>query len=243
MWKSSLRVRLGIFCPLVLLLAASAPLPQTETALVQLMEDVGAEPAFYMMHHGSRTTSAYGRAEVPQMMSRLAKDMDLGPVKSISVADGLRWNASGYWTRNLRVELNVINDKPQSNFVKPYISVRVEGHGLPDHRLSQARKRLVHVLRLHGIEPRTHFSVQGMVHSSEGISKKKIVDQVLTQLGAHEVESMKSSHTVSVSAYTPLFTGGLKTKGGRMNLQAAVKTSDDHRIILTLGTPIITIEY
>ena len=40
---------------------------------------------------------------------------------------------------------------------------------------------------------------------------------------------MRTERTTSVSAHTPLFNGGLKTKGGTMNVQVAAKIGDDDR--------------
>ncbi|MEW9031585.1 MAG: YwmB family TATA-box binding protein [Planifilum fimeticola] len=47
-----------------------------------------------------------------------------------------------------------------------------------------------------------------------------------------------------MSAFTPALRGGLETKGGTMNVQVAARMDrNGERLILTLGTPIITIEY
>jgi hypothetical protein len=109
--------------------------------------------------------------------------------------------------------------------------------------LSEARNRIIHTLKQHQIQPRTHFSLQGRISSSDS-DRERVVGSVLQRLGAHEVESMKSEHTTSVSAYTPLFAGGLSTNGKTMNIQVAAKDADrGDGVILTVGTPIITIEY
>ena len=55
---------------------------------------------------------------------------------------------------------------------------------------------------------------------------------------------MRSKRTTSVSAYTPLLAGKLWANGNLMNVQVAAREgSDQQGLILTLGTPIITIEY
>ncbi|MFC4077380.1 YwmB family TATA-box binding protein [Salinithrix halophila] len=227
-------------------LIATTPSPEAETTLTDALAEAGAEPEFYMLHYGSRMGEAFERETVPGHVERLARKLNLGSVRSVPSADGLRWSASGRWKRNLRVEMNVIVDKPRDFFVQPYVSIKVMGRGRPDKGLIQARDHISHILQQHQIQPRTHFSIQGTIskRTDSNGQKDEMINRVLGRLGAREVESMRTDRTASVSAYTPLFSGGLKTKGGTMNVQAAAKVAhDDHHVILTLGTPIITIEY
>ena len=71
-----------------------------------------------------------------------------------------------------------------------------------------------------------------------------LLAEIFRLLKAEEVEAMRTDHTVSISALSPLLPAGIKTRGGMMNMQAAVRMNQDaHRMVITLGTPIITIEY
>ncbi|WP_176391824.1 YwmB family TATA-box binding protein [Marininema halotolerans] len=239
-------IRRGLILVSAVFLLATTPQPQAETTLTEALIKAGATPEKYMLHHGSRMPNSISLKSLPHQVDRLAKDFGLGTMHKAPVAEGLRWTAEGTWGRNLTVECNVIVDKPEDAYVKPYLSIQVKGHGRPDEGLILARDHMIQILRQYHIQPRTHFSIQGTLSKltdSYG-QKDKTIQQVLTRLGARKVESMNTDRTTSVSAYTPLFSGGLVTKGGEMNVQAAAKVAtDDRHVILTLGTPIITIEY
>lgn len=186
--------------------------------------------------------------EVPHLAERLAQAWDLELSNPAVFADGTRWTGKGNWGRNIHVQYTVINDRPYQTFSQPYISIQVTGRGHPDlQQLSATRNRIIQTLQQYGIQPRIHFSLQGHLSSKSTMElsdRNRIISLVLHHLGAHEVESMRTERTTSVSAYTPLFSGGLTTSGGKMNVQVAAKYDhDDDGIILTVGTPIITIEY
>ncbi|SDW42103.1 TATA-box binding [Marininema mesophilum] len=227
-------------------LLATTPQPQAETTLTEVLVKTGATPEKFMLHHGSRMAKPVSRKSLPRRVENLARDFGLGKMHATPVAEGLRWTAEGTWGRNLKVECNVIVDKPEDTYVQPYLSIQIKGSGRPGKGLIVARDHMVQLLRQYHIQPRTHFSIQGIVSKptdSYG-QKDETIQQVLQQLRARKVESMDTYRTISVSAYTPLFSGGLVTKGGKMNVQAAAKVATDERhLVLTLGTPIITIEY
>lgn len=226
------------------ILTASLPAPGPEETLLQTWEAAHVQTEQFMIHHGGRSDRFMLQEEVPRLAQRLAQAWNLELSEPVVFADGTRWTAKSTWGRNIHVQCIVINDRPQQSFTQPYISIQVTGRGHPErHQLSEARSRIIHTLKQHQIQPRTHFSLQGRISSSDS-DRERVVGSVLQRLGAHEVESMKSEHTTSVSAYTPLFAGGLSTNGKTMNIQVAAKDADrGDGVILTVGTPIITIEY
>jgi hypothetical protein len=156
---------------------------------------------------------------------------------------GIHYTLKGNFGRNLFIELNVINDEPSKKAVQPYISIKISGRGKPNGELAKARNRLTQVLQANKIIPHFHFSIQGSIPMKSSRLDHPIV-QAFEKLHAKEVESMRTSHTVSLSAYSPLIEESLKTEGGLMNIQAATRVNHEkQRLMFTLGTPIITIEY
>ncbi|PTM56736.1 YwmB family TATA-box binding protein [Desmospora activa] len=230
------------------LLVASVPQPDPEATLLETWQKTGTETERYNIHHGGRSRQI-PQEEVQHLAERLAQAWNLELADPTVFADGTRWTAEGNWGRNIRVQCIVINDKPHQSFVQPYISIQVTGRGHPDsHQLSDARNRIIQTLQQNQIQPRIHFSLQGRLSSAstsmDQSDRDRVIGSVLQHLGANEVESMHTERTTSVSAYTPLFSRGLTTSGGRMNVQVAAKYDhNDDGIILTVGTPIITIEY
>lgn len=242
------RIAVWVWLFLSIFLIASAQNPSQEERLLRVFEQTGAKMDHHMLHAGSRTPERMASEDLPELAEQLADELDLGAVHTQSRTDGMRYEAHGKWNRNLQVKMVVINDRLEEPFVQPYISIRAAGHGpLNQAQLVEIRGRLFHTLQKFQIDTSTHFSIQGKLSVGHRVNRgdrEKQVDQVIKKLGAEEVESMRTERITSVSAHTPLFNGGLKTQGGTMNLQVAAKVGDDGRqILLTLGTPIITIEY
>lgn len=231
----------------VLLIAFSSTFTEDDQMeLVRAFERMDVEATRYMVHHGGRIDRRLTGEEVRQLADGLADELSLGDAQIERRSDGTRLEAAGTWSRNIQVELTVINDRPQPQRVQPYLAIRVSGSELHRSQLLQVRNRLHRALHQYRIQPRTHFSIQGTVsmERADRHGREALIRRVMKALGAREVESMRTDRTTSVSAYTPLFTGGLKTGGGIMNVQIAAKAGqEDRQMILTLGTPIITIEY
>ncbi|PTX62531.1 TATA-box binding protein [Melghirimyces profundicolus] len=244
-------LRRGFGIPALLLISALfiafSTAPRDEEKLIRTFSRTGAEAERYMLHHGGRTDRNFTPDDVQGLARGLAGELGLDSVRVRKTPDGTRFESEGRWSRNILLELTVINDRSYDLFVQPYISIRAEGSGLPDSRLFDTRKRLNRALQKYRIQPRTHFSIQGRLHAggrADGRERDRMIDRIMKELGAGEVESMHAERTVSVSAYTPLFNGGLQTRGGTMNVQVAAKDGHgDGEVVLTLGTPIITIEY
>jgi len=67
---------------------------------------------------------------------------------------------------------------------------------------------------------------------------------VLRALRATVVEVAVDDAMYSISGYSPLLSGGLATGSRRMNIQAAAsRAAEDGAVWVTVGTPLITVEY
>ena len=95
-------------------------------------------------------------------------------------------------------------------------------------------------MRINRVKPQFQFSIQG---HQEGLHQNETMKEALHLLRAREVESLRTK-TVSVSAFSSLLGDPIQTAGGEMNVQVATKVDEGNkRLIVTIGTPIITIEY
>ncbi len=228
---------------LSLLLTGSGLEPTTEHILFQVFDSMGVKPENFALHHGGRTHTRIYRGQADAFVHQLADQLNLKSVRKEIRADGIRYSSAGQIGRNITAELNVINDEPDRQWIRPYISIHVKGRGKPGREWEQTRSRLADILKANAIIPYFHFSIQGSISPPPSRLEQPIV-QALQKLHAKEVESMLTTHTASISAYSPVLPGELKTRGGRMNLQVAARVNHDtRRLIFTLGTPIITIEY
>ena len=231
----------GLFSLCSLLLGSDVQ-PDSEWRLIEAFHGVGAEPKRYVFHLGGRTERAIDRTELPTLVQEFSSALQLALPNHISTKNGVEWKASGV-QRNLHLRIHVLNDEPNLSRIHPYISIHLSGKGIPDTQLSYTKKRLAPVLKKYGVNSQFQFSIQGLI---PGIHHRPYdtVDEVLKILHAREIESLKGKRTASITAYTPLLSGGLQSKGNTMNVQVAAREgSGQGGVILTLGTPIITIEY
>ncbi|PRX42004.1 TATA-box binding protein [Planifilum fimeticola] len=234
----------GILFFFILFLSVGSVSPPDDTEqLIDAFRRAGGQPEKIVLHHGNRTQTPLLREEVDDLARRLSRELGLGPARRTEDRHGHRWTATGKWGRNLQARLNVINDRVDLRKNRPYISVQLTGRGHPDGEWPRFRERLEKVLTGNGIDPHLQFSIQGS-RPGMGSDPEETVRRVLQRLNAREIEGMRTDRTTSISAFTPALRGGLETKGGMMNVQVAARMDrSGERLILTLGTPIITIEY
>lgn len=221
--------------------------PTPEQLLAQTFQSLGFTAEEYVLHEGSRTAEPLTHKQVKQLVQQLATAFHTSPVYTQIDENGIQYTSFGTIGRNLTIALHVIDDRPEQPSVQPYLSLQVIGHGKPGQEWTDASSLCAEVLQAHDIVPHFHYAIQGVrtrLLETSAVNLNQPISQAFQQLNASEIESMHTSQTVSISAYSPLLPGGLQTGGGVMNIQAATRVNPDtHQLMLTLGTPIITIEY
>jgi len=234
---------LGIWPLIASLLIGSEMAPEPKEQLVNLMEAIGARPERYVLHHGGRLSTHVPADELNVWMKKIESSLGLIDTKTIRTSDGIQYVATSRPNRKIRIRLTVINDEPALQEIRPYLSLQVSGEApLPKSEWKQACAQVTQALQEVGIHPHYDFNIQGSMMLRRGLEEP--IRRVLQTVDAMEVEAMRTPRTVSVSAYSPALGEGIHTGREVMNLQAAARLShDSHRLIITLGTPIITIEY
>ncbi|TCS95610.1 YwmB family TATA-box binding protein [Hazenella coriacea] len=216
---------------------------EPEEILLNTIREMGVQPEIAVLHHGSRVEQGLSSKQLDSFVVQLMNSLQLKNKKKETNRDGIKYIATGKIGRNINIDLHVINDEPTSTWMKPYISIQLKSRGQTDSEWLRARNIIVHALQSNGLIPKLHISFQGSMKNMSSRLEQPIV-QALKKLHATEIESMRTSHTVSISAYSPQLPDRLKTGGGWMNVQVASRWShDNQRLIFTIGTPIITIEY
>jgi hypothetical protein len=212
----------------------------SENLLLQSLQEMGFTLEHYVLHHGERTTQPMTPMQIEQWVGRLQQTLQSSPVRKQSNSENIHYITEREIAQNLKLILKVVNDDPSQQQNCPYISIQLAGDGIPDPAV---RRQIVELLHSNGIIPHFHTSIQGSKPLS-ATSLEEPIAAIFQHLQAYEIESMRTDHTVSISAYSPLLQERLPTAGGVMNLQAATRVNQEsHRLMLTIGVPIITIEY
>lgn len=199
-----------------------------ELRLVHAFQKLHIAPTLYVLHYGSEL-QGIDQQQGLNVMHSLQKYFHL-PLKK---EDGA-YIVKGRF-RSFDVKGTLLNNKEQ-----PYLSLQVSTQGAFNKEILNIKKQLGNLLRINKQEPHFHFSIQGQKQDHH---PDKLLKDALYILHAKEVESLKGQ-TVSVSAYSSLLGETIKTAGGPMNVQIALRAAQGkNQWMVTMGTPIITIEY
>jgi hypothetical protein len=239
------RCKIGIWFVLSFILVGSQGMDPVEKRLFQLFEELGIETTRYVIQHTGRLTTDLRQSEVDQFIEKLGKSLNSRQIEKEVSAEGIKYHASGKFQHDWEIHFHLLNDEPQKTRVRPYLTILLMGDGKTTCSSAlQARVELQEILMKYGIDPVFFYSIQGKKESVSSSDPQGLLMKALTKLKADEVEAMKTKQTTSISAFSPLFPERLKTKGGWMNVQMATHIDlQNSKIIVTLGTPIIMIEY
>lgn len=225
---------LVFFC--VFLLAKSVQ-SEPELKLVQAFQELHVTPEQYVLHYGSKL-NLMNQQEIVNFMQPFQNEFHLPMTMKKIKEEGRIYQSSGRF-HSFDMKFTFFCEGT-ANKTEPYLSIQITGKGPFDKELLNIKKQLSHFLRINKREPEFHFSIQGHQRT---LNQERTMWEALRALDAKEVESMREK-TVSVSAYSPLLEGKVKTAGGEMNVQIATKVDEEKKeLIVTMGTPIITIEY
>lgn len=150
------------------------------------------------------------------------------------------------WRRNIPLEIRVIRrGHEKSVFADHYLVVNVKSVGENAGELLTTTEYVSEGLRQAGITPQMQVSIQGRAHHVLRQDEQRLlINRIMEDLDAHEVEALRDATGASVSAFSPHAGKPIESNGREMNVQIATRTDRVlHQTVITMGTPIITIEY
>ena len=225
---------LAFFCVFLLVRSVQS---ESELRLVEAFHTLHVTPEQYVLHYGSKLDSM-DQQGVVTFLQPFQSYFHLPITVKKEKGEGTVYQSSGKF-HSFDVKLTTLCGEGV-NKIEPYLSIQITGKGAFDKELLNIKKQLAQLLRINKREPHFHFSIQG---HQQTINQEKTMQDALRVLDAKEVESMRAK-TVSVSAYSSLLEEEVKTARGEMNVQIATRVDEEKKeLIVTMGTPIITIEY
>lgn len=209
--------------------------------LLTAVESIGVKPTTYVVHHSGRTSLSMTPSQASQNVRKWVNELSLSHLTKSVDQDGIRYDASGKWNKGLAVSFYLIIDHPDAAKSRPYVVIQATGHGLPTEDWQQAAQRIESFLDKEAIVSHLHYSIQGSLTEAP---MQQTTQKLMRLFDAIEIEGMKTSQTESISAYSPILSDTIQTRGGAMNLQiASHRDMETGQLIVTIGSPIITIEY
>ncbi len=211
--------------------------------LVKAFNQTGAEFDSYWLHIGLPFTEYSDDKQLLAIGNQLSTLLML-PNMSELQKNGAQniYVSKGTWGKASSAELLLKRESDQSKQI--YLIFRIEG----DQSLEDFKNFytiLEKKLQKTQISPIIMSCVQGNINDKlSDVDQFVLIDKVLDNLSAKEVEKLNTELVKSISAYSSKIKNQIWTSNHKMNLQVATHVNQqDKKTVITMGTPIITIEY
>jgi hypothetical protein len=195
-----------------------------------------------------RARTAMGLMQSPEEVNELAKE----------------------WAEQLEIPISLVKFSRhhnllvyQTEFTQDGVQLRFEVTGVPKNgsfdtylvlELTGGRQSLLYIeaiqetfanaLRKADFIPQISTCIRGMYNVKMGVDQQegKILS-IFQTLQAKELERLQDETVVSISGYTRMWEPFIALNGQKMNLQVATHRDSNAGTWITIGTPIITVEY
>ena len=211
--------------------------------LIKSFTETNAEVEAYWLSVGQPYLQFTGDNDLLENGKQLSEVLEL-PVSTIlkDINNQLIYHTIGTWGKGTEIELQLKRVSNQDN--RTYLIFRLKGQESVED-LSEFYSKLDSKLQQIQITPVINACIQGFINDKLNNDQQFVlIKGILESLQASEIEQLDTALVKSISAYTPKLNNSIITGGQKMNLQVASHVNNlDNKTILTLGTPIITIEY
>ncbi len=224
-------------------------LHSTQKSLEQLMnamKETGARAERIQLHYGNVHETYDHVEEAKDFAVRLG--MEIGLTEKAGTANQ---QATEFRFERLENDVHtelrvmVIPSHTQPGQWDSYVMVKLNAEPKDLSALQNQLSRVYKVLEGMEIIPQFNSCVQGIVSDKlENDVQLEQMNKLLDLLGAEVVEKVEDPTVKSFSAYSSQLPYHIFTNGKKMNVQAGIHVDRLHQITrITIGTPIITIEY
>ncbi len=211
--------------------------------LIQAFEYSGADLNAYSLH----VAIPYGKYKNNQQLLSEGKELSQRfhlPQSKKLVEIGLEkgYLSKGSWGKASEAELQWKRISKQHQEL--YLVFKLNG----TDSLEQFQKdyqQLLEILQKNQMSPIINSCIQGNINDKlSNIQQVVLIEKIIHILGGEKVETLNTALVKSISAYSPKIQHSIWTGHKKMNVQVATHVNKlTQTTILTMGTPIITIEY
>jgi hypothetical protein len=209
--------------------------------LITAMKKTGASPERVQLHYGSMQPTIYQSVkEVKEAAGQIAQRAGL--VQESEQADEVSYHST---KQGVYVELHAVALPQAKAGYASYLTVKMTAESRGLFSLKQQLSGVYKALNIDKILPHFNSCVEGIYSGTlkDDVQLDKL-HQLFGFLGATVVEQAEDPTVKSLSAYTSQIPTYIFTNGKEMNVQAGIHVDRfGDRTRLTIGTPIITMEY
>lgn len=216
---------------------------QSIEILIDTFQESGAELSNYWINVGIPYITLSESDDLLAIGNELSQSLMLPEAeKLVTLGEQKAYFTKGTWGNGTEVELQLKAQSLGSN--KLYLIFRLKG----DKDLAQMAgyyNLLKEKLEENQISPKINTCIQGNINDKlSGVDQFVLIKELLHNVGAKEVEKLDTDLVKSVSAYSLEFESFIWTNNNKMNIQIASHVNNlQQKTVITIGTPIITVEY
>lgn len=211
--------------------------------LIETFQQSGAELSNYWLHVGVPYITISEEDELLAVGKRLSKSLNLPEAQKIVTLKGQKaYFTKGTWGNGTEVELQIKAQNENSN--QMYLIFHLQGNENLE-ALAGYYDTLKDKLAKNHISPKINTCIQGNINVKlSSVGQFVLIDNLLHSIDAEEVEKLDTTLVKSVSAYSPKIENYIWTNNNKMNIQIASHLNNlQQQTVITIGTPIITVEY
>lgn len=175
--------------------------------------------------------------------NKISSMMEIPETSNLDLEDGQRiYVSNGIWDTGSQVQIQIKRKDNQSQ--EQYLIFKVTGSSSLDD-LKEDYYHITKNLQDNLRNIKINSCIQGNIYVNLNNTRQYVlIEEILKKIDAERVESFDSDLVNSISAYTPNIDNYILTGNKKMNFQVSTHYDKIHqKTVLTMGTPIINIEY
>jgi len=211
--------------------------------LIETFQQSGAELSNYWLQVGVPYITVSEEDELLLIGKSLSQSFNLPEAQKIVTLEGQKaYFTKGTWGNGTEVELQIKAQSASSN--KMYLIFRLQGNENLE-AMAGYYNTLKEKLEENHISPKINTCIQGNINVKlSNVDQFVLINRLLHNIDAEEVEKLDTILVKSVSAYSSKFENYIWTDNNKMNVQIASHVNNlQQQTVITMGTPIITVEY
>lgn len=212
--------------------------------LVEALEDTGATAQEVQVRLRASSDQANSPEEWKQVAEEWATRLEI-PFSAADISEtghGLSYRANADRSGvQIRYEVTGVSS---NGLYHTYLVLLLSGSPTSLPYIESMQKAYVTALRDASFNVQIGTCIRGMDNVKMSVDQQegRILSMFRT-LEAKELERLQDETVVSISGYTHLWEESIPLHGQKMNLQVATHRNSDAGTSITIGTPIITVEY
>jgi TATA-box binding len=212
--------------------------------LLEVMEGTGATGLQIQMRGRTSLEQVKSPTELEELAKRWATKLEI-PHSGIAITDKNHMvsHATAFTQDGVQVRFELTGVSINGAY-DTYLVLQLDGSRQSLPHLVSTQEKFVKSLAKADFIPQFSTCIRGMYNVNMSVDQQEgRILSIFQALQANERERLADETVVSISGYTQLWKPFISLNGEKMNLQVATHRDSHAGTQITVGTPIITVEY